>query len=161
MKLRFAASLLAATVLGSTISHAAGDMISISLGATDIIRHNDRGAEVRVEYRSAHEYGFVKPFVALARTTTGSTFAGVGLYGDIELGEDFVLTPSFAPHLYSKGNAELDLDYVIQFRSQLELSYKLVNEARVGVAFSHYSNASLGKSNPGTEAASVSYTFPF
>ena len=135
--------------------------LSFSAGAYDWNRQKEEGMEFRMEYRSDVKLGPFKPFAAVAGTSTGQYFAGGGVLVDVFFGRRFVLTPSFAPHLYTGGNTKLDLDYPIEFRSQLEAAYRFDDRSRLGVAVSHYSNASLGDTNPGTESAMLYYTLPF
>ena len=71
-----------------------------------------------------------------------------------------MLTPSFAPHYYWGDNKKLDLGYALEFRSQLEAAYRFDDRSRLGMAIGHYSNASLGDSNPGTEFLTVYYSIP-
>ncbi len=137
------------------------DFISISAGAYDWNRQKDQGAEFRLEYRSDAKMWHFKPFGAVAGTSTSQYFVGAGILLDVFLGRRFVLTPSFAPHFYTGGNSDLDLDYPLQFRSQLEAAYRFDDRSRLGLAVSHYSNASLGDTNPGTESAMVYYSIPF
>ena len=137
--------------------------LSIGGGTYDWNRKKDEGIEVRMEYRHDEKlFGLVKPFVAAAVSKNDSTqvFLGAGILMDIYLGKRFVITPSFAPHFYNGGNAKLDLDYALEFRSQIEAAYRFDDRSRLGVAVSHYSNASLGKSNPGTESAILYYSIP-
>ena len=116
-----------------------------------------------MEYRHDEKiFDLVKPFVAAAVSKNDSTqvFLGAGILMDIYLGNRFVVTPSFAPHFHSGGNTKLDLDYALQFRSQVEAAYRFDDRSRLGLAVSHYSNASLGKTNPGTESAILYYSIP-
>lgn len=137
------------------------DFLSFGVGAYDWNRQKDEGAEFRLEYRSDAKLWHFKPFASLAATSTGQYFLGGGILLDVFLGRRFVLTPSFAPHFYTGGNSKLDLDYPVEFRSQLEAAYRFDDRSRLGVAVSHYSNASLGDTNPGTESAMVYYSVPF
>lgn len=136
--------------------------VSFGAGTYDWNRQKDEGIEVRVEYRHDKKYlGFFKPFVAVAATNSSSSFfIGAGVLADIYFGKRWVVTPSFAPHYYKGGNAKLDLDYALEFRSQVELAYRFDDRSRIGMAVSHYSNASLGKTNPGTESAHIYYSMP-
>ena len=79
---------------------------------------------------------------------------------DFFVGRRFVITPSFAPHYYWGGNKKLDLGHSVEFRSQIEFAYRLDNRSRLGMAISHYSNASLGNTNPGTETGSIYFSVP-
>jgi len=154
---------LAFATLGTALPACADepDFISFSAGAYDWNRQKEEGAEFRLEYRSSTKFWHFKPFAAISGTSTGQGFLGAGVLIDVFLGRRFVLTPSFAPHLYTGGNTKLDLDYPIEFRSQLEAAYRFDDRSRLGVAVSHYSNASLGDTNPGTESAMVYYSVPF
>lgn len=162
---RFFAGLAVALALGAPATPAfAADpaFVSVGAGTYDWNRQKDEGVEVRVEYRHDKKYlGFFKPFVAVAATnSSNSFFVGAGVLADIYFGKRVVLTPSFAPHYYNGGNTKLDLDYALQFRSQVELAYRFNDRSRLGFAVSHYSNASLGKTNPGTESAQIYYSIP-
>ncbi len=137
------------------------DFLSFSAGSYDWNRQKEQGAEFRLEYRSDTKLWVFKPFAALAATSTGQGFLGAGVLVDVFLGRRFVVTPSFAPHFYTGGNSKLDLDYPVEFRSQLEVAYRFDDRSRLGLAVSHYSNASLGDTNPGTESAMLVYSVPF
>jgi len=164
---RRSCAVLIATVLmsGPMATQAQADdpaFVSIGAGTYDWNRKKDEGIEVRVEYRHNKKFfGFLKPFVAVAATnSSNSFFIGAGVLSDIYFGKRLVLTPSFAPHYYHGGNKKLNLDYALEFRSQIELAYRFDDRSRLGIAVSHYSNASLGKTNPGTEAAQIYYSIP-
>ena len=148
---------------GASTAHAEDPaFVSIGAGTYDWNRQKDEGVEVRLEYRHDKKLlGFLKPFAAVAGTNSSSSFfIGAGMLADVYFGKRLVLTPSFAPHYYNGGNSKLDLDYALEFRSQLELAYRFDDRSRLGVAVSHYSNASLGKTNPGTESAMIYYSIP-
>jgi hypothetical protein len=149
--------------MGMPAPAAADDPAFLSFGAGyfDFNRQKDEGGEFRLEYRSAYKLWQLKPFAAVAGATSGHGFVGAGLLMDIYFGRRLVVTPSFAPHVYFGGNSKLDLDYPLEFRSQLEVAYRFDDRSRLGLAVSHYSNASLGDSNPGTETVSVYYSVPF
>ena len=125
-----------------------------------ILIEKDEGFEGRIEYRSDKKLLFFKPFGAIGHATSGHTFVGAGVLIDLYFGRRIVVTPSFAPHIYVGGDDDLDLDYPLEFRSQLELAYRLKDRSRLGLAVSHYSNASLGDTNPGTRSAMLYYSLP-
>lgn len=134
--------------------------ISLGAGYFDFNRKKDEGGSIRLEYRSDYKLWVFKPFAAIDYATTGHGFVGAGILMDIYFGNRFVLTPSFAPHFYWGGDRKLDLDYPIEFRSQLEAAYRFDDRSRLGLAISHYSNASLGDTNPGTEVLTLYYSVP-
>ena len=122
--------------------------------------HNDYNAlEGRVEYRSDFQFWELKTFAGVTATTDGTFYGLVGVFHDFYFGNNFVLTPSFAPGYFSKGNGK-DLAYRLEFRSQIELSYRFENSSRLGINFNHISNAALGKRNPGVESLAVHYAIP-
>jgi hypothetical protein len=92
--------------------------------------------------------------------TDGAVYLFSGFYIDIPLASFLYITPSFAPGLYHKCNSK-NLDFELEFRSQIEMAIRLENNIRVGVSFSHISNASLGKINPGVESLALTYVIPF
>jgi len=136
------------------------DFISFGAGWFDFDNQRDEGASFRLEYRSDYKLWVFKPFVAIDYATSDHGFIGAGILMDIHLGNRFVLTPSFAPHYYWGGDEKLDLDYPLQFRSQLEAAYRFDDRSRLGLAISHYSNANLGDTNPGAEVLTLYYSVP-
>ena len=136
------------------------DFLSVAVGTFDFNRQKDEGIEGRLEYRSDKKILFFKPFGAVAYSSSDHGFVGAGLLVDLFFGRRIVVTPSFAPNIYFGGNSKLDLDYWLEFRSQVEIAYRFDNRARLGLAISHYSNSSFGDTNPGTESAMVYYSLP-
>jgi lipid A 3-O-deacylase len=134
--------------------------ISVGIGKYDFNRKKDSGGEVRVEYRSEKQLAIFKPFVAIASTNTSQGFVGAGVLSDFFVGRRFVITPSLAPHYYWGGNKKLDLGHWVEFRSQIEFAYRFDNRSRLGMAISHYSNAGLGNTNPGTETGTIYLSVP-
>lgn len=135
--------------------------LSFGVGGYDITQGDDRAIDFRVEYR--HEetlFWKIKPWGGVEATTDGSVWGGVGILADLKLAQNIYFTPSFGAGLYAQGGSEKDLDYPLEFRSQLEAGYEFDNAHRVGVAFGHISHADLGDDNPGTEILNVYYHMP-
>jgi lipid A 3-O-deacylase len=86
------------------------------------------------------------------------------LYGgvryDFPLNEKWVLTPNWAISDYNEGDST-DLGSDIEFRTGLELAYKLSTSSRLGVGLSHLSNAGFASRNPGSNSIILSYNFSF
>ena len=137
------------------------EFVTLSGGFFDFNRKKDEGAEFRLEYRSNKNLWLFKPFAAAAVASNGMTFFGGGVLVDVFFGRRFVVTPSFAPTLWFGETDNLDLGHVIEFRSQLEIAYRFDDRSRLGLSVSHYSNASLGDKNPGTESFLLNYSIPF
>lgn len=154
------ALIAAAVTAGPARADGDPDFITFGAGWYDFNKRDDAGGEFRLEYRSDEEFYYLKPFAAVAGTSTGSFFVGVGVLMDIYFGRRFVVTPSFAPHFYEQGGADKDLGHELEFRSQLEFAYRFDDRSRLGLSISHYSNASIGDKNPGTETLMLNYSVP-
>jgi len=137
------------------------EFITIAGGLFDFNRKKNDGGEFRLEYRSNQKFLGLKPFATSAIATNGMTFLGGGVLLDVFFGRRLVLTPSFAPTLWFGETDKLDLGHVVEFRSQLEAAYRFDDRSRLGLSVSHYSNASLGDKNPGTESFLINYSIPF
>ena len=68
----------------------------------------------------------------------------------------FKFTPSFTPGLYFEGDGK-DLGHVIEFKTELQISFEISSNSDLGFSYNHISNASLGDNNPGAN----SYMFNF
>ena len=65
-------------------------------------------------------------------------------------------TPSFTPGLYSEGDGK-DLGHVIEFKTEIQISYELSNDGEIGISYNHISNASLGDKNPGANSYMINF----
>ncbi len=112
-------------------------------------------AELGIEYRFRPFTLFgpveLKPMVGVSGNEEGGAWLYAGLQYDWQIGERWFVTPSFATSLYEAGDGP-DLGHVVEFRSSLEVSFRLRNGSRVGAAFYHLSNASLDERNPGANS---------
>jgi lipid A 3-O-deacylase len=132
------------------------NLLSGSAGVFDVEGRRDRAAEFRAGYRWERHGRVLRPLVAAMITSDGSSYACGGVAYDLPLGHRLLVTPSFAPGLYARGGG-FDLGNVVEFRSQLAIDLRL-GRSRIGVSFSHMSNAHLGARNPGVEALVLNYT---
>lgn len=134
--------------------------ISGGIGYYDVL-DNDGAADFRLEYRPDSELIWkFKPWVGTEITSEGSTWTGGGIVFDAMVDDNIYIAPSFGAGLYTQGGSDKDLGSAIEFRSQLEGGYQFDNGHRVGAAFGHISNASIGDDNPGTEILNVYYHVP-
>ena len=134
------------------------NLLSFGAGVWDWNDEESAGL-FNVEYRHGKRYGLFKPMIGgLINTDHGfHVYAGIRL--DLYLTEKIVITPSFAPGFYERGDGK-DLGHVIEFRSGLDLAYRRKNGARIGAEVHHLSNASLDEHNPGTETFLFTYSIP-
>ena len=99
--------------------------------------------------------GNVSPITGGFVTENSAAYIYTGIEWNVEMGK-MLFTPSFTPGLYHKGNGK-DLGHVLEFKSEVQLSYEVSNNTSFGVSYNHVSNASLGDKNPGAN----SYMFNF
>ena len=134
--------------------------LTFSAGYFDINRQKDEGAEFSLEYRSDWQLWWFKPFAHAAYVTNGMTFVGAGILIDLQVGDNWIIQPSIAPTYWQGKTDELDLGHELEFRSRLEVAYRFPDKSRLGLSFSHSSNASLGDTNPGTESLMLNVSIP-
>ena len=137
----------------------------------------NQALDLRYEYRSDQSlfdigpkednFFFLKPFFGIEYTNDSASYFLTGIYFEDNLGELFegnkskyYFTPSFGAGIYNDGSGK-KLGNDLQFRTSLEVSYELNNKSRIGISFSHISNANLGDKNPGAEIFSFSYHVPY
>ena len=99
--------------------------------------------------------GNISPITGGFVTENSAAYIYTGFEWNVEMGE-LTFTPSFAPGLYHKGDGK-DLGHVLEFKSEVQLSYATSEISSFGVSYNHVSNASLGDKNPGAN----SYMFNF
>jgi len=162
--LLFMAALLSArpAVANDWISLANDDpaYVTFSAGYFDADRKRDEEVELSLEYRSNYQLWGLKPFVHAAYVTNKMSFLGAGILMDIQLGENWILQPSFAPTWWQGETDDLDLGYGLEFRSRVEIAYRFPDDSRLGLSASHSSNAGLGDDNPGTESIMLNVSVP-
>ena len=100
--------------------------------------------------------GSVSPITGVFLTENSAAYLYTGVEWNIDMGGSMMFTPSFAPGLYHEGNGK-DLGHVVEFKSEVQLSYLTADETSFGLSYNHVSNASLGDKNPGAN----SYMFNF
>ena len=133
--------------------------LTFGAGYYDINKQDDTAVDFRLEYRHGEKFWIFKPWVGVEATSDGAFYGAAGILIDVFLGDRVVLTPSFGAGYYADGDGK-DLGHEIEFRSQIELGYRFDNRARLSLAFSHISNASIGDENPGVEILNVYYSLP-
>jgi hypothetical protein len=87
----------------------------------------------------------------------GNFFAYAGVLADVPAWNFLHFILSFAPG-YSVSGTDHHLGYPLIFRSTAEISFRITEEARLGISFSHMSNGKLAAPNPGVETLSLTLT---
>ena len=99
--------------------------------------------------------GNVSPITGGFITENSAVYIYSGVEWNFKMGP-IEFTPSFAPGLYHQGDGK-DLGHVLEFKTEVQLSYSASKYTSFGVSYNHVSNASLGDKNPGAN----SYMFNF
>ena len=99
--------------------------------------------------------GNISPITGGFVTENSAAYIYTGFEWNIGIGA-LTFTPSFSPGLYHKGDGK-DLGHIIEFKSEVQLSYVLSENLKIAVSYNHVSNASIGDKNPGAN----SYMFNF
>ena len=99
--------------------------------------------------------GTISPITGFILTENNAQYFYSGIQAHYKIGKLNVV-PSFTPGLYGKGDGK-DLGHVVEFKSEVQLSFDLFSNSELGFSYNHISNASLGKKNPGAN----SYMFNF
>ena len=99
--------------------------------------------------------GNLSPISGALITADNAGYIYTGVQAQYKIGA-LNITPSFTPGLYHEGDGK-DLGHMIEFKSEVQLSFDLPKNAELGFSYNHISNASLGDKNPGAN----SYMFNF
>jgi len=134
--------------------------INIFLGNFDF--SDDKQSAILVGFQHQNEnlnrdtfLGNVSPITGGFITENSAAYIYTGIEWNVEMGS-LTFTPSFAPGLYHEGDGK-DLGHILEFKSEVQLTYAASGNANIGFSYNHVSNASLGDKNPGAN----SYMFNF
>jgi Lipid A 3-O-deacylase (PagL) len=130
------------------------DEIVFTAGDYNLRHSADRGFGA-LQIQFAKNYHGFHPYVQGGRASIGSKYVGSGVLYNFDLPYTLRLTAGSGPGWYQHGGHDVNLGYGLEFDSWVELSGEIFHR-RVGVTFSHISNAHLSNHNPGTEALGLS-----
>ena len=139
--------------------------ISGQVGIYNVVRSASDDGEgataYTIEYRDQVKLPFrIRPVGSLMITSDDDWYLSVGVMRDVRVADPIILSGSFSAGLFHYGDKNVNLRNDLEFKSKIEAAYEFDNRMRLGVGFSHISNASLGTDNPGTEILSLNYTLP-
>ena len=103
--------------------------------------------------------GNISPISGGFVTENSAVYIYSGIEWNIDLAT-FIFTPSFAPGLYHEGDGK-DLGHILEFKTELQLSYGISENTSFGISYNHISNASLGDKNPGANSYMFNYLQKF
>ncbi len=136
------------------------DRVWLGIGVFNLFPNNGAGrsADFVGEYRLGHKVFSIGPLVGLSVNSDGGVYGYGGIYSNYQVGQ-FLITPSLRVGGYAK-NGSKDLGSIFQMETSLQGAYEFQNGMRLGVRFSHISNAGLKDKNPGAETLLLSYSLP-
>ena len=157
---------LAGPAAAQIIFGSPGDPAHLALGAggfdiTPSTSHKDSrsAGEFRGEYRFGDKLWILAPFVGASVTTDGAAYGYFGFGFDVNFGPNWVVTPNGAAGIFERGSGTI-LGSWWEFRTGAEFAYRFADQARLGLAFNHTSNAGLTKRNPGEQSVLLMYSIP-
>ena len=129
-------------------------------GMFDFSDEGKKSTLVGIQHQNENLYkdtflGTLSPVTGFLVTGDTATYLYTGVQAEYNLGK-VNLTPSFTPGLYGQGDGK-DLGHIVEFKSEVQLSFDLFKDSELGFSYNHISNASLGEKNPGAN----SYMFNF
>ena len=125
---------------------------------------DDKTKMFGVEHRNSDLFrntilGKFSPLTGAFITKKDSVYLYTGVEADYNIGK-LKINPSFAPGYYEKGSGK-DLGDVLEFKSELKVGIDLFGDASLGYSYSHISNNDWGKTNPGTDNQTISFSKKF
>jgi lipid A 3-O-deacylase len=132
---------------------------AIATGQYGMRKEVSHALGIELQIRTPWRWNLFRPVAGLLTSSAGGAYLYSGFVIELTLPLGLQLSPGFAPGIALAGT-EGDLGYPIEFRSSLELSIAAGERLRVGIAFSHISNARLGDRNPGVEVLVLGIAFP-
>jgi hypothetical protein len=123
------------------------------------IFNDQKASGALFEWRSPAFWHSLRGWTAANIATQGAYFAGIGLYYGVPLGKNWEVGISSGPGFF-RPDRRLNLGDSLEFRSNLECSYRFRSGQRLGLRFGHISNASLGRVNPGSEFVQITWQVP-
>lgn len=103
--------------------------------------------------------GNISPITGGFVTENSAIYVYTGFEWNVDMGS-FTFTPSFAPGLYHEGDGK-DLGHVLEFKSEVQVSFDLSQSSKLGFSYNHVSNASLGDKNPGANSYMINFLKQF
>ena len=124
----------------------------------DNARPGRDAAVLDLEYRFAPWRLGIGPVIGVAATSDGGGYLRGGLGRDFSFARRWTANLSLAASAYQPGNGKR-LGRGLEFRSAIDVSYRVQPDFRLGLSLAHLSNAGISESNPGVETLTVTIAF--
>ena len=133
--------------------------IATSVAAFDVIQQHEPSIEGRLEYRLDKSNWKLDPFIGVMGNSDEAKYIYFGTYSEFVFFNKLVLSPSSALGFYFRGKSK-DLSFILEFRSQFEVSYRFSNSMKLGLSLTHISNAGIKPPNISVESLALTLIFP-
>ena len=138
--------------------------INVYTGMFDFSDDNQRAGLFGLQHQNEELYrnsflGKISPITGGFLTENNAFYLYTGVQVEYEIGF-LTITPSFAPGYYNYGSGK-DLGYPLEFKSEVQMSFDLSDNTKLGMSYNHISNASLGSKNPGANNYMINFLKQF
>jgi hypothetical protein len=131
---------------------------AIATGQYGVRKETPHAVGIELQLRFPFRWNLIRPLAGFLTSVNGGAYLYSGFAIELPLPAGFQLSPGFAPGVVL-ARGDRDLGSPIEFRSSLEVAFSPAKAVRLGVGFSHISNAGLTKRNPGVEVLMFSIAF--
>jgi lipid A 3-O-deacylase len=132
---------------------------SLGPGIYNCLGKRDLSPELNINYFSKIRWWVFSPFAGGVFTTNASYMIYAGVFVPVDITRILLFRISFAPGIYNQGQ-EIYLGLWLEFRTSVEFSVNILDKVRLGLEFSHISNASISPVNPGCETINLMVQIP-
>ena len=151
----------ATTLIADEKMNIQGNQLSFFTGNFDFSDNKQKAILVGFQHQNENLnrntfLGNISPITGGFITENSAAYVYTGVEWNMDMGGGMIFTPSFTPGLYHEGDGK-DLGHVLEFKSEVQLSYATSDLSNFAISYNHVSNASLGDKNPGAN----SYMFNF
>lgn len=140
--------------LAAARAGAEGNTAVASLGVFGPEPGESRAALLDLELRFPDWRWGIGPVLGAGATSEGANYVRAGLGRDFTMGERWNVNLGFAAGGYVRGGGK-QLGRGLEFRSAIDVSYRVRPSLRLGLALAHLSNAGLSDQNPGVETLTL------
>ena len=148
------------------VSYQTNNDISVYTGTFDVIdkEGDDQTSLVGIEHKNPDlfrdtPFGKVSPITGAFVTGENSVYFYTGIQAQYGIGP-LKIYPSFAPGYYEKGDGK-DLGSVLEFKSEINIAFDILENSKIGYSYSHISNNDWGDTNPGTDNQQITFSKNF
>lgn len=134
--------------------------LALTVGRVGIADHLSRPTRYGIELRlRGYTVLEIIPTFGYAQAESGANFLYTELRHDFWVTDRWIVVPSLGLGLFN-GSKEIRLGSPLDFRSGLEIAYRIYEQYRFGVAVYHTSNGGISNYNPGTEELVAVFSIP-